>query len=873
MWHFRDWIVESLNADLPYDEMVRQMLAADELYPADPARLRAMGFLARNWFIFNRTPWLDDTVEHVGKGMLGLTLNCAKCHAHKYDPIQQQDYYRFRAFFEPIEGRLDVVAGEPDLAKDGIPRLFDAHLDRPTFLFVRGEDTKPDTSRSIEPGVPAVIAGGELRIEPVALPPAAYEPERQPWVLEAHVAAAARAETKAAATVAKAKEKLAAAERAVAEARRAEERAQVAAAPALTPAGPAAEPIALEVSAWELLAGSWKPEPGRLVQRGEGVAWAAARLRASPPRDFDAAIRFTITSGGWRSVGIAFDSTSIDPAAQPADGEILAYASGFAGGSKLQVAQAGGGGWRYPAEAAVARDVPLDRPHTLRVAVRDTLVNVWFDDEFVIAWRSPVPRREGRLQLVTFDATAVIDRVTVAPLVGDAVLREPGQPGATPTSATTLAKAIAAGEAASRELAAAEATHALERARAEAVGKRAEAMRVAWAAEAEPTAEATARRQQAARAAVRAEREVAVVEARRKLADAEARLAAAKPDAIAKLEKELAAARAGVEKAEQAAAEPGEAFARFVGAKWTVTRFKESRTDDPPVVFPKTSTGRRTALARWITDPRNPLPARVAANHIWMRHMGAPLVATVFDFGRKGSEPVHPALLDWLASELVEGPSVATTGGTAGWRMKHLHRLICTSAAYRMSSSVKGAESAQRLDPDNRLLWRRTPIRLEAQVVRDAILSLAGALDATMGGPPVPIAAQGTSRRRSLYFWHSEVSGNPFLATFDDAAPRECYERDRSIVPQQALALANAAVVHDAAGEIARRLEAADDAAFIDAAFTTIVNRHPTAEERAACEAALAKWRAATPPAGAADPARAHLVWAVFNHNDFVTLR
>ena len=87
MWHFRDWIVESLNADVPYDEMVRQMLAADELHADDPARLRATGFLARNWFLFNRTPWMDDTVEHVAKGLLGLTMNCAKCHAHKYDPV------------------------------------------------------------------------------------------------------------------------------------------------------------------------------------------------------------------------------------------------------------------------------------------------------------------------------------------------------------------------------------------------------------------------------------------------------------------------------------------------------------------------------------------------------------------------------------------------------------------------------------------------------------------------------------------------------------------------------------------------------------------------------------------------------------------
>jgi hypothetical protein len=193
MWHFRDWIVESLNADTGYDEMVRLMIAADELHPDDPSKLRATGFLARNWALFNRTPWMDETVEHVGKGLLGLTMNCSKCHAHKYDPIQQEDYYKFRAFFEPIETRVDLVAGESDLEKDGIPRVFDGHLDRPTYLFIRGEDTKPDTSRTIEPGVPEVFAFKEIEIRTVSLPKTAAEPERRPWVLDTHLAAAKRA--------------------------------------------------------------------------------------------------------------------------------------------------------------------------------------------------------------------------------------------------------------------------------------------------------------------------------------------------------------------------------------------------------------------------------------------------------------------------------------------------------------------------------------------------------------------------------------------------------------------------------------------------------------------------------------------------------
>lgn len=651
MWHFRDWIVESLNADLGYDEMLRLMLAADELHPDDPARLRATGFLARNWFLFNRTPWLDDTVEHVGKGLLGLTLNCSKCHAHKYDPIQQEDYYRFRAFFEPIETRLDVVAGEADLEKDGIPRVFDGHPDRPTYRFIRGEDTRPDTSRAIAPGVPPLLAFEPVTIEPVPLPKTASEPHRQPWVLDAHLATAARAVARAETAVAQATEKRAAAQ----------------------------------------------------------------------------AI-----------------------------------------------------GQQSAAEA----------------------------------------------------------------------------------------------EAAARNLASAESALAVERAARAAVERRAEATRAIWTSETTPTPEAAERVRDTARAAVRAEREVTVAIARRRVGELEGKLATAPADKKAGLEKELESAGAAVEKALESVAEPGEAFTPFVGARWTPTRFKGSGGDDPAVAFPATSTGRRSALARWITDPRHPLTARVAVNHVWMRHMGRPLVATVFDFGHKGQPPTHPDLLDWLASELVDGPS-----GGRGWSMKHLHRVICTSAAYRMASSPRGAAAAAEIDPDNRLLWRREPIRLEAQVVRDAVLSLAGTLDTTTGGPPVPVGEQAASRRRSLYFWHSEISRNPFLATFDDAAPRECYRREQSIVPQQALALANSALVQDAAMRIAGRVQAAadgplDDAAFLGRAFAVVLLRGPTPEERAACEGSLAKWRAVSPPpAAGADPARAHLVWALLNHNDFVTLR
>ena len=634
IWHWRDWIVESLNADTGYDEMVRLMLAADEIAPDDLPKLRATGFLARNWFLFNRTPWMDETVEHVAKGFLGLSLNCAKCHDHKYDPLRQEDYYAMRAFFEPLHARLDVLPGEPDLERDGIPRVFDGTPDIPTYRFIRGEDTKPDVSRPILPGVAAVFDFAPIDIRQVALPKTESQPARRPWVIDAHAAAASRR----------------------------------------LDAARAARDAA--------------PSPGSEL----GVAVAEADLAAVERRG--AAMR-----AGW-----------------------------------------------------AAEDL----------------------------------------------AGAASDGI--------------------------LARAAAA----------------------------------------------------AALEAVRAERTLVAARAKAGLLETEAKLAAAAVEAKAAAEKAVADARTALEQAERGVAEPGEAFTPLIGARWTPTRFRNSSGDDPAISFPTTSTGRRSALAAWITDPRNPLTARVAVNHLWARHMGRALVPTVFDFGRKGTPPDHPELLDWLASALVDG-SVAGPHQHP-WSMKRLHRLIVTSNAYRMSSSIAGNADGVRLDPDNQLWWRREPVRLESEVIRDGVLALAGTLDLTQGGPPVPAGEQAASTRRSLYFLHTDPDRNPFLTTFDGAGVKECYQRDRSIVPQQALALANAGFVHDAAARIAARIAPPgahpDDAAFLDRAFRTVLGRPANAAETIAATEALHRWREIEPASDIpVEPARVHLVWALLNHTDFVTMR
>jgi hypothetical protein len=470
------------------------MLAGDEVAPHDPATLRATGFLARNYYQFNRNVWLDDTVEHTAKAFLGLTMGCAKCHDHKFDPLAQADYYRLRAVFEPHQVRTDRVGGQRDVQRDGLVRVFDRDPAAPTYLFRRGDETQADRDHPLSPGVPDIF----------------------------------------------------------------------------------------------------------------GVTFAPQPMRVGPP------------------------------------------------------------------------------------------------------------------------ASAV-----------------------------------------------------------EAV---------------------------------------------------------------------------------------------FGPAAATV---------------PESSTGRRLALARWLTDPTNPLVARVAVNHIWLRHFHAPLVADVTDFGLRAARPRHAALLDWLAVEFRE-PTWASPGRQpeGAWSMKHLHRLIVTSAAYRMRSEHRDNRAANvTADPENKYLWRANSHRLEAEAVRDSVLAAAGNLDVAMGGPEIPLTEGETSTRRGIYFRHAHERQVKFLELFDSPSPLECYRRASTVAPHQALALLNGPLVLDQSRLLARTLAKETDAAFVVAAFETILTRSPTRAEADRCReflteqaARLADPERLTPAPGVAagrvpastDPklrARENLVHVLLNHTEFVTVR
>jgi len=630
IWHWRDWILESLNEDKGYDQMILEMLAADELYPTDQNRLRATGFLARNYFLFNRTTWLDKTIEHTSKAFLGLTMQCSKCHDHKYDPISARDYYQFRAILEPHQIRTDALPGESDLNKNGLPRVFDMHPEAPTYVHVRGNEKQRDISEKMHPAPPAFLRHVPFNITPIILPPTAYRPEIQTHVKDTLL---------------------------------------------------------------------------KEAQTHIDVLEAGLKKDSSD--------------------GDAYHSNSKTGDTQ--EHEWMA--------AKLRPAM-------ITAKFEAIRN---------KAMVPDSLQQQALDEK--------AAKTEYKYELARFDWKISKARQAV----------EAGNDG----------------------------KEALKQTLDQIQEKRTQHIQ-------------------------------------------------------SHLENPLqyTPLRASIKALESPAETEKERF----------------------LPYPKTSTGRRTALAMWITHPDHPLTARVAVNHIWMRHFGAPLVDPVTDFGRQTNPPKLQELLDFLAITLIEND----------WKMKPIHRLIVTSQAYKRSSSESNALADNLIvDPHNELVWRQNSIRMESQILRDSILQLSNQLHTQMGGPTIDPEGNPNMHRRSLYFKHSRDDQHRFLTLFDDASILACYRRSESVIPQQALALANSSLSMDASTRITEALTLktgiAEDshAAFVKLAFETILGWKPTPEEMNACLDSITNWQQeneSNSNPNTQSP-RASLIHVLLNHNDFATIR
>jgi hypothetical protein len=272
----------------------------------------------------------------------------------------------------------------------------------------------------------------------------------------------------------------------------------------------------------------------------------------------------------------------------------------------------------------------------------------------------------------------------------------------------------------------------------------------------------------------------------------------------------------------------------------------------PEITQGQKSTGRRGALAAWLSRDDNPLTARVQINRMWQQHFGRSIASDPGDLGKQGQYPSHPELLDWLANEFVQPASKVP-----GWTMKRMHRLMVTSNAYRQSTQFDS--TASKTDPENTLLWRMNRRRLDGEGLRDALLFTAGTINLKMGGPGIfpelpaeiktnawkPSDDPAERNRRSIYVFVKRNLRYPLFAQFDSPDRNEtCARRFVTTTAPQALMLMNEKMILDLARVFAQRVindASTNPDAAIDRAFLLALARTPTTEEQATLKNFLQK--------------------------------
>ena len=304
-----------------------------------------------------------------------------------------------------------------------------------------------------------------------------------------------------------------------------------------------------------------------------------------------------------------------------------------------------------------------------------------------------------------------------------------------------------------------------------------------------------------------------------------------------------------------------------------------TRSNPTSLNLPSSTSGRRLALAKWITSRDNPMTARVLVNRLWMHHFGSPIVSTPGDFGRNGARPTHPKLLDWLAVEFQEN----------GWSLKHMHRLVLNSRAWRQASRRTSAR-AEKVDPGNTLLWRQNLNRLESELIRDSVLAVSGRLNLQAFGPPVSVTkpVSGLSmvepgprgngyNRRSVDVFARRVYPLKVMDLCESPSRAiNCTRRMNSTTVLQSFAQLNSDFVIHAARDTGNRIlkkAASEKTDPVTHAWRTILGRQPEKEEREVCERFLAEqitaWKESS-PAEATQLAMADLCHMLLCTNEFL---
>ena len=715
-YHYRDFVIQALNLDMPYDQFVQWQIAGDEIDPENPLALKATGFLAAgvhatqitaNQVEKERYDELDDMASITGTAMLGMTVGCARCHDHKFDPIPQTDYYRLLSTF------TTTVRSEPEL-----------DLDPGVYL-----KAKAAFDREHEPLVEAL-----QRFEKATLPL-----RLEQW---------------------------------------------------LKSGAPLPKP------AWNLLdlASAQSQGGASFTNLGDGSFLATG---ANPKFDTNVFTARTPIQG-IRSVRLE----ALAHKSLPKEGP------GRAGNGNLALTD-----FRLTAAPLDGKresvEVKLINPRATfeqsGFPVRGTI-----DGDPKSAWA--VDTRIGTNHAAVFDLESPVGFPggTLLTFTLKFENNEGHNLGRPRLAVSTLAPPVdLAGEQAPHSVA--EIRHIVERPAAERTLEQTTALLKYYRSIDPELQKRSAAVDEHARQAPKKQLTKVMVSTEGLPA---VRLHTQGGDFF---EKTYFLKRGDLSQKQ------GEAAPGFLQVLMRTPEREKRWQQEPPKGW-RTSY-RRLALARWISDSdagAGNLLARVIVNRLWQHHLGRGIVDTPSDFGVQGERPTHPELLDWLASELIR----------QGWRLKAIHKLIMTSAVYTQGSEVDEAKVA--LDPENRLLWRRQPQRLEAEAIRDAMLAVSGTLDPRMYGPG---SLEETQRRRSIYFMMKRSKLIPMMSLFD--APdglQGIGRRPTTTVAPQALALMNNENIQAFARALARRIEdrAGDPpAARVREGYLLSVGRLPTPAELA----------------------------------------
>ena len=787
-YHFRDFAIEALNRDLPYDQFVRWQLAGDELAPENLLALKATGFLGAGVFPtqitaneVERTRYdaLDDMLATTGSAMLGLSIGCARCHDHKFDPIPQADYYRLLSTFTTtVRSNVDV-------------------------------DLEPQKSK-------AALAAWEKEHQPKAAALAEFEARELPGQFTEWL---------------NADDQLASKWR--------------------------------KNAAWIIvdLPTAKSKNGAALSVQEDGSILASDKL---PPND-----QYTVTTGPLVSLAkvAAIRLEALADPSLPKGGPGRADNGNFAL-SRFRV-------YAERPDGKERREIKLINPQAdfqqddAKLAVAGSL-----DEDPKTGWA--VDPQVGKSHTAIFD----IDPATPLEAKSDTRL------------VFELAFEV-------------NAKHALGRFRLslasepQEIGKAGVAIEMSLAQALDDIEGFGSSR-------------VVEGQAKKALLDEFKRQSPKWNELNGAVQKSLAArpqpnlvkmmiCSEGVTpirhhtqgadfftetfflKRGDTDQKMGQAQQGFLQVLMTAPEREKHWLASPP--DGSQLSYRRTALANWITDTEQGaghLLARVIVNRMWQHHFGRGIVATPNDFGKQGTPPTHPELLDWLAGELIRG----------GWRLKPIHKLIMTSAAYRQSSGnaefgMRNAESQQpasiphsalrtphSVDPDNTLLWRQNLRRLEAEAIRDSMLAVSGTLDRTQFGPGT--LDEGHSRR-SIYFTIKRSKLVPMMQLFDQPEPLVSVGgRPSTTIAPQALAFLNSPHVRTYAHNFARRLLPAMDKSPADAVasgYVSAIGREPDAVERSAAVAFLAAQEKSYASAGksnARELALADFCQVLFGLNEFV---